>query len=69
MTADYEVINTQPYTYLDETGRVVNGVRVNFRMLAYSEVHFVNVPTFSQAPAEIAKMLAERKALGGATAK
>lgn len=69
MTSDYEIVNTQPYTYLDETGRVVNGYRVNFRILSYNEVHFVNVPALSAAPAAILQVISERKALGGTTVK
>jgi hypothetical protein len=68
MAAEYEVIRTQPYTYLDDTGRVVNGFRVDFRITAYDEVHTVNTNSLSQGvvgPA-IDKVVKDRKALGPA---
>ncbi len=44
MAADYTVISTQPYTYLDTTGQVVDGFRVYFDITEFEETHFVQVP-------------------------
>jgi hypothetical protein len=53
MAADYNIISTQPYTYLDETGQVVEGFRVYYNMTEFDETHFVLVP--SLAPAMVQK--------------
>jgi hypothetical protein len=66
MAAEYEVISTQPYTYLDDTGKVISGYRINFRILAYDEVHFVNASSLAAAvvgPA-VSKVVSDRKSLG-----
>lgn len=47
MANDHRVISTQPYTYLDETGAVVDGYRVFFNITEFDETHFVNVPTLN----------------------
>ncbi len=53
MAADYNVVSTQPYTYLDETGQVVEGYRVYFNMTEFNETHFVQVPNLN--PETVAK--------------
>lgn len=47
MAVDYKIVSTQPYTYLDETQRVVDGYRVYFNLLAFNETHFVQVPNLN----------------------
>ncbi len=49
MANDYTVISTQPYTYLDATGQVVDGYRVYFEISEFSETHFVQVPNLTPA--------------------
>lgn len=67
MPADYEITQTQDYTYLDAANQVIQGKRVWFKIIAYNEVHFVNAPTLSAATPLIVQQVAERKALGGPT--
>ena len=63
MPNDYNVISTQPYTYLDETGQVVDGYKVFFNIPEFDETHFVL--TRSLTPAVVAKaikaLVADRK--------
>lgn len=49
MANDYTVISTQPYTYLDTTGQVIDGFRVFFEIPAFEETHFVQVPNLNPA--------------------
>ncbi len=53
MANDYTVLSTQPYSYLDTTGQVVDGYRVYFLIPEFAETHFVQVP--SLAPATVGK--------------
>jgi len=63
MPYDYNVISTQPYTYLDETGQVVDGFKVFFTITEFDETHFVLVR--SLVPAIVTKavkgLVADRK--------
>jgi len=63
MPNDYAVISTQPYTYLDETGQVVDGYKVFFNITEFDETHFVLVKSLT--PAVVAKaikaLVADRK--------
>lgn len=65
MPADYTVISTQPYTYLDATGQVVDGYRVFFTITEFDETHFVQVPNLN--PATVSKavkaLVADRKSI------
>jgi hypothetical protein len=47
MAADYNIVSTQPYTYLDETSQVVEGYRVYFNIPEFNETHFVQVPNLN----------------------
>ncbi len=49
MAADYNIVSTQPYTYLDETSQVVEGYRVYFHLPEFNETHFVQVPNLNPA--------------------
>ncbi len=49
MANDYTVISTQPYSYLDQTGQVVDGYRVYFDIPEFGETHFVQVPNLTPA--------------------
>ena len=49
MPNDYTVISTQPYTYLDETGQVVDGYKVFFNITEFDETHFVLVRSLTPA--------------------
>ncbi len=55
MANEYSVISTQPYTYLDETGQVVDGFKVFFNVTEFDETHFVLVR--SLAPALVTKAI------------
>jgi len=63
MPNDYNVISTQPYTYLDETGQVVYGFKVFFNVTEFDETHFVLVKSLT--PAVVTKavkgLVADRK--------
>jgi hypothetical protein len=48
MAADYVVTATQPYTYLNPQGQVVNGYRVFFTITKFGENHQVDVPTLDK---------------------
>jgi hypothetical protein len=45
MANEYKVTASQPWTYLDEMGRVVNGFRVYFEIISLRENFTVDVPT------------------------
>lgn len=49
MAEHYKVIETQPWTYISETGRTVDGHRVWFTITAHPELvpHFVDVPSLN----------------------
>ncbi len=66
MAQDYSILSTQPYTYLDKTGSVIQGYRVNFEIYGYGETHFVLVPTLAKPTVEaaITAVINDRKALG-----
>ena len=65
MANEYSVISTQPYTYLDETGQVIDGFKVFFNIAEFDETHFVLVR--SLAPAVVTKvvkgLVADRKTI------
>jgi hypothetical protein len=65
MAADFDVISTQPYTYLDQSGSVVNGYKVTFSLKAVNEVHFIFTPNLipDVVKAEIMKVVSQRNAL------
>ncbi len=47
MPNDYNVTSTQPYTYLDDTGQVVDGYKVFFSIPEFDETHFVLVKSLT----------------------
>jgi hypothetical protein len=63
----YTILGTQPYTYLDDMGRVTNGYRVTFRMDEFGETAFVDVPSLAPQVVQpkIAQIVKDRKALSG----
>lgn len=65
MPNDYTTISTQPYTYLDETGQVVDGFKVFFTITEFDETHFVLVKSLT--PAVVGKaikaLVADRKSI------
>jgi hypothetical protein len=63
MAQEYQITATQPYTYLDVNGQVVNGFRVFFTLVAFNEAHFVLVPSLNPetVKAEIGKLVKQRK--------
>ncbi len=65
MPNDYTTISTQPYTYLDETGQVVDGFKVFFTITEFDETHFVLVPSLT--PGVVSKVIkalvADRKSI------
>jgi hypothetical protein len=66
MAAEFEIIQTQPYSYLNEARQVTQGYMVHFRLPAYDEVHQVLVPSLAKAAVEaaIGVVVAQRKSLG-----
>jgi hypothetical protein len=65
MAQDYVITGTQPYTYLDVNGQVVNGFRVFFSLTAFNEAHFIMVPSLNPetVKTEIGKLVKQRKDL------
>jgi hypothetical protein len=63
MAQEYNVIATQPWTYLDKTGRVVNGYRVFVAFPKFDETHQVEVPTLAPEVVKraIEEVLSQRK--------
>ena len=63
MPNDYTVISTQPYTYLDETGQVVDGYKVFFTITEFDETHFVLVRSLTPAVVKkaVEALVADRK--------
>lgn len=63
--AEYSVLGTQSQSYINEAGQVVKGYRVTFRLNAFREVHYLDVPNLSQDTVKraIEAMLADRKNL------
>lgn len=47
MAATYRVLSTQPWVYLDQTSRVVNGFRVFYELIEFGETHFVEVASLA----------------------
>jgi hypothetical protein len=71
MTAEYEIIQTQPYSYLNDARQVVQGYLVHFAITAYDEVHQVMVTSLAKTIVEAAilPIVAQRKALGAPSGK
>ena len=65
MAADYSVVSTQKYSYVDDTNRVVDGYRVFFTMTGYHETSYILVPTLSPEAVKTAieRVVKDRKAL------
>ncbi len=65
MPNDYTVISTQPYTYLDDTGQVIDGFRVHFTITEFDEAHFVQVPNLSPGVVskEVEALVKDRKSI------
>jgi len=65
MADGYTTISTQPYTYLDETGQVVDGFKVFFTITEFDETHFVLVKSLTPAVVakEIKALVADRKTI------
>lgn len=66
MADEYKVTHTQPYTYQSPEGRLIAGYRIWFRVLAFDEVFYADVPAMDPAAIKrvIESMVAGRKALG-----
>ena len=65
MPNDYTTISTQPYTYLDETGQVVDGFKVFFTITEFDETHFILVKSLTPAVVKkaIGELVADRKSI------
>ena len=65
MANDYNIISTQPYSYLDETNNVVDGYRVYFNIPEFEESHFVNVPSLKPVTVQkaITALVKDRKSI------
>ncbi len=65
MAAEYRILATQPYTYIDAANMPVQGFRVTFELSQFREVHQINVPSLSDlvVKPEVEKILADRKRL------
>lgn len=63
MPANHRVVSALPYTYLDQTGAVVDGYKVHFTMTEFDETHFVLVPNLNPETVkrEIAALIQDRK--------
>lgn len=63
--SEYEIISTEPHTYLDKGSGVVNGVLIRFRIIPYDEIHEVRIAKMSAAAAKsaIEASIKERDAL------
>ena len=61
----YTVDRTAPTTYLDKSGKVVNGFQVTVTLSDFDEVHLINVPTLDKATVKVEadKLLKNRIAL------
>jgi hypothetical protein len=57
MASSFKVLSTQPWDYLDATGRLVHGYRVFVHFQPYDEVHELLLPSID--PAQV-KAAAER---------
>ena len=63
--ADFSVTNTTPSVYLDPTGKVINGFRVNVFYPEFNETHFFDVPTLDPNVVKLKaiELLDQRRAL------
>lgn len=64
-TSKYTVTAAQPWMYLDDFQRTVKGFRVYFKINAYNETHYVEVPSLEKEVirAKIDKIVADRDSL------
>ena len=65
MAAEYQVISTQAYTYLDKSNTPVNGFRVFVFFPSFQETYPIFVPNLNKevVKAAIEHLLADRQAL------
>ena len=63
--SEYQVISTEPHTYMEKGNGVINGVLIRFRIPAYDEIHEVRIPKMDTAMAKkaIEKLVSDRDAL------
>ena len=47
MSADFTVTSTQPWTYQDTRGQLVEGYKVWFYLPAFGETHFLMLPNLN----------------------
>jgi len=64
-SSEYIILSTQPLTYVDAGGALVNGYRVVFRMVEFNEIHHIQVPSLDPqiVKREITTLITQRKAL------
>lgn len=62
---EYTVIKTQPWTYVNDTGDLVDGFRVFVKLNTFDEMHYVYTPTLKKevVTTRITKLLEDRKTL------
>jgi hypothetical protein len=63
--SDFKILSTQSRSYIDQGGSVVNGYRVQYRIIAFDEVHYVDVPSLNPnvVKGAIEAVIADRKNL------
>lgn len=67
MADGYMVLGTQPYSYIDDLNRVVNGYRVTFKIIEFDEIATVDAPSLAPeiVKPKILEIVKNRKALAG----
>ena len=65
MAADFQVTQTQPWTYQNAQSQLVEGYKVWFYLPAYSETHFLFMPNLNPDAVRkaITDFVAQRKSL------
>lgn len=65
MAADYQITQTQPWTYQNPQGQLVEGFKVWFYLPTFGETHFVYVPQLlpELVKNEVVKIVNQRKNL------
>ena len=62
---EYTVAKTQPWTYVNEVGDLVDGFRVFVKLTTFDEMHYVYTPSLKKevVSKRIASLLEDRKTL------
>jgi hypothetical protein len=65
MAADYTVTQTQPWTYQNPQGQLVEGYKIWFFLPAFGETHFLFMPNLNPDVVKkaIVEFVAQRKSL------